>query len=191
MKIKATFLLSIGLLLVSLPVFADPPADAGVTRTQIEGWDNWGWQGGPPSTSKIMCPGGVLVKPFDCSDSMTGRLHLRDGAGWSCTTANDPRMTGLGLYTSNGNFDADSNGPVWGEWKIVPMVGCDKNAVYSEVYEDLVNAATSFWHGTWNGRRQFDSDKNAWVGELKVDGKGIGGDNFEGITLQSANESER
>ena len=131
---------------------ADQNAVSGVTRTEIEGVDNWGWKGGPQSTSTIRCPGGELMDPFDCSDSTTGRLHFRDGAGWSCMTANDPRMTGIGLYTSNGNFDADSNGPVWGEFKIVPMVGCDKDADYSETYEDLVNDAASYWHGTWNGK---------------------------------------
>ena len=176
MQIKATILMSIGLFLVSLPVFAGPPADVGVTRTPIEGWDNWGWQGGPPSTTEIKCPGGEFIEPFNCSDSMTGRLHLRDGAGWSCMTSNDLRMTGVGLYTSNGNLDVDSNGPVWGEWKMVPMVGCNKDAVYNEEYEALVNDATSFWYGTWNGQRQFDEDLGAWVGDLEVIGKGVGED---------------
>jgi len=174
MQIRATILLSIGLLLVSLPVIAGPPADKGVTRTPIEGSDNWGYMGGPPSTPKITCPGGEFIEPFDCSDSMTGRLHLRDGAGWSCVTADDWRMTGVGLYTSNANFDADSNGPVWGEFKIVPMAGCNKDLNYNEVYEDLVNDATSFWYGTWNGKRQFDSDKKAWVGDIKFRSKGVG-----------------
>ena len=185
MKIKATILLGIGLLLVSLPAFADPPVDAGVTRTDIEGWDNWGWQGGPPANPEIWCPGGELIEPFDCSDSMTGRLHFRDGAGWSCTDSNDARMRGVGLYTSNGNFDADSNGPVWGEFKIVPMEGCDKDAIYSEAYADFVNEATSFWYGTWNGYRQFDPDKGAWVGDIKFIAKGIGvdleGQHFKGL----------
>ena len=89
-------------------------------------------------------------------------------------------MTGSGLYTSNGNYDAEANGPVWGEFKIVPMVGCNKDAVYSEEYEDLVKYATSFWHGTWNGQRQFDSDLNAWVLELEMVGKGFGED-LEGL----------
>ena len=110
----------------------------------------------------------------DCSDSPTDRLHMRDGAGWGCTTTNDPRMTGVTVYTTNANFDADSNGPVWGEWKVVPMVGCNKDADFSAVYEDFVNNATSFWYGTWNGRRQFDSDQNAWVGDLKAVAKGFG-----------------
>ena len=155
--------------------FAEEHSMFGVTRTPIEGSDNWGYIGGPPSDSKITCPGGVLIgPPFDCSDSPTDRLHFRDGAGWGCTTTNDPRMTGISVSTSNGNFDADSNGPVWGEWKFVPMVGCIKDADYSTEYEDLVNNATTFWHGTWNGQRQFDSDMNAWVGELKAVAKGVG-----------------
>ncbi len=175
MQIKTTFLLSMGLLLVSLPVIAGPPAEKGVTRTLIEGSDNWGWDGGPLSPATIICPGGELIPgSFDCSDSNADRLHLRDGRAWSCMTTNDERMTGVGLFTSNGNFDAGSNGSVWGEWKIVPMAGCDKNAVYKDAYEDFVNFAPSFWHGTWNGQRQFDSDQKAWIGELKIVGKGWG-----------------
>lgn len=176
MQIRATVLITIGLSLASLGVFAGPPDDAGVTRTPIEGWDNWGWQGGPASDTKIMCPGGEFMEPFNCADSMTGRLHLRDGAGWSCTSSIDPRMTGVGLYTSNANFDSESNGPVWGEFKIVPIVDCDKDAVYSVQYEDLVNNATSYWYGTWNGKRQFDVDKGAWVGDIKFGARGVGED---------------
>lgn len=175
MQIKAKILFSIGLILVALPVFAGPPADTGVTRTEIVGFDNWGWNGGPLKLAKISCPGGELMPgSFECSDSNTGRLHLRDGLGWSCMTTNDQRMTGIGLFTSNANFDADSNGSAWGEFKIVPFLTCDKDVVYKDKYEDLVNSATSFWHGTWNGQRQFDSDQNAWVGELKIVGKGWG-----------------
>lgn len=184
MKNIATFLLSVGLLFLTLPVFASPPADAGVTRTPIEGWDNWGWQGGPQSSPTIICPGGELAEiPFPCADSLTGRVHVRDGVAWSCTTSNDPRMTGIGLYTSNFNFDVEGNGPAWGEWKIVPMVGCDKDAVFSEAYEDLVNGATSFWYGTWHGQRQFDSDKNEWVSELEGVIKGVGGE-LEGLQFK-------
>lgn len=186
MQIKVTILISIGLFLVSIPVFAGPPADAGVTRTQIEGWDNWGWQGGPQSSPTIICPGGELAEiPFPCSDSMTGRVHLRSGSGWGCMTADDPRMTGVGLYTSNVNFDADSNGPAWGEWKLVPMVGCNKDADYSKEYADLVKYATSFWHGTWHGRRQFDSDENAWISDLEFVAKGFGGD-IDGLHFKGA-----
>lgn len=173
-------LLIVGVMIVPASVAADD-SEPGVTRTPIEGFDNWGYKGGPPSDSKITCPGGVLIgPPFDCSDSPTDRLHFRDGAGWSCSTTNDPRMTGVSVSTSNGNFDADSNGPVWGEWKLVPMANCDKDAVYSEEYMDFVEYATSYWVGTWNGQRQFDPDKNAWVGELKAVAKGIGGD-LEGL----------
>ncbi len=186
MQTRATILLSIGLLLVSIPVFANPPADAGVTRTEIEGWDNWGWQGGPQSSPTIICPGGELAEiPFPCSDSMTGRVHLRGGAGWSCITSDDPRMTGITLYTSNANYDADGSGPAWGEWKVVPMVGCNKDAVFSEEYEDFVDGATSFWYGTWHGRRQFDSGMNVWISEFEAVTKGVGGD-LEGLQFKGA-----
>lgn len=175
MQIKATILMSIGLFLISLPVFAGPPADAGVTRTPIEGVDNWGYTGAPSSAPRITCPGGELSdNPFPCSDSMTDRVHLRDGAGWSCMTSNDPRMTGVGVYTSNGNIDGDANGPFWGEFKIVPMEGCVKDFDYTVAYEDLVKDTAIFWYGTWNGRRQFDSDKKAWVSEIKFHSKGVG-----------------
>ena len=155
---------------------ADENSVSGVTRTEIEGVDNWGYRGGPESDTTINCPGGELFAgpPPGCADSNTGRLHLRDGAGWSCMTSNDPRMTGVGLYTSNGNFDADSSGPVWGKWKAVPMVDCNKDAVFTDGYEDLLEQATSYWLGTWNGRRQFDPDMNVWIGELNVDAKGFG-----------------
>ena len=89
-------------------------------------------------------------------------------------TSNDDRMTGIGVFTMNGNFDEDSNGSVWGEWKIVPKAGCDKNVVYKDEYEDYVNDATNFWHGTWNGQRQFDPDERGWIGEINIVGKGWG-----------------
>ncbi len=169
-------LLFVGAVILPASIVADD-SGRGVTRTQIEGFDNWGYRGGPVSETTINCPGGELVgPPPDCSDSTTDRLHFRGGSGWTCVTSNDPRMTGIGLYTSNANFDADSNGPVWGEWKIVPMMGCNKDAYYSDTYEDFLEQATSFWHGTWNGQRQFDPDKNVWVGDVQFVGKGTGGD---------------
>ena len=184
MQIKATTLLSIGVILASLFVFTGPPAKAEVTLTLIEAWDNWGWQGGPESSATIICPGGELTDdPFPCSDSLTGRVHVRDGAVWSCMTSSDPRMTGLGFYTSNVNFDAEANGPAWGEFKIVPMVGCNKDAVYNEEYADVIKYATSFWYGTWNGQRQFDSDQGAWITELEMVGKGVGGD-IDGLHIK-------
>ena len=179
MQIKATFVLSIGLLLLSLPVFAGPPANAGANRVQIEGFDNWGWIDAPLSAATITCPGGeLMLDPFGtpyCANSNTGRLNLRDGVAWSCMTANDPRMTGVGLFTSNANFDADYSGSVWGKWMIVPTEDCDKDGFYPE---ELVTNATSFWRGTWNGQRHFYSVDgfNIWIGELKIVGKGVGGD---------------
>ena len=181
MKNKITVLLAIGLLWISVPAFAGPPSQAGVTRTSIEAWDNWGWQGRPQSDPRIICPGGDLTNtPIPCNDSKTGRVHVRGGAAWSCVTSNDPRMTGLGLFTSNVNFDAEANGPAWGEFKIVPIPECNKDADYSEEYEELAEYATRFWHGTWNGQRQYDMDLNAWISEIRMIGKGFGED-LEGL----------
>lgn len=190
MKNRATFILSIGLLLLSLPVFAGPPADAGVTRTQIEGFDNWGWQDNPLSQGTITCPGGELMldsfgMPY-CADSNTGRLHFRDSVFWSCMTSGDPRITGVAVFDIKGNFDAYSSGPVWGTWKIVPLADCDKDGLYPE---ELVRTSTMFWRGTWNGKRLFYSDMgfDVWIGDFKIVGKGIGGDidglHFKGTEL--------
>lgn len=197
MKNRATYLLSIGLLVLAFPVFAGPPANAGVTRTQIEGVDNWGWRDNPLSPGTITCPGGELM--FDsfgmpyCEDSKTGRLHFRDSVLWSCMTSrvagtndNDPRMTGIGLFTVNGNLDADSSGPVWGKWKIVPMADCDKDGLYPEEH---VMTSTKYWRGTWNGTRLYYNFAgfDVWIGDLKIVGKGIGGDidglHFKGSEL--------
>jgi len=190
MKKIATFLLGTGLLFLVLPAFADPVSNAGITRTEVEGYDNWGWQDNPLSQGTITCPGGELMvdssgMPY-CADSTTGRLHFRDTFMWSCMTSNDPRTTGVALFEIKGTFDADSSGPVWGTWKIVPMADCDKDGLYPE---EFVATSTTFWRGIWNGKRLFYSDMgfNVWVGEFRIVGKGIGGDldglHFEGTEL--------
>lgn len=179
MQIKATTLLAIGLILVSLPAFAE-----GGKRTRVEGSDNWGYVGGPESSARIICPRDEFTdNPFPCPDLMTGRVHVRDAAAWSCWKSNDPRTTGLGLFTSNVNFDANANGEAWGEWYVVPMVGCDKDAAYSDEYKDLAKNAPSFWHGIWNGERKLDSDLNAWVLELEMRGQGFGED-LDGLHIK-------
>jgi hypothetical protein len=191
MNMKVAFLLIIGSLLLSLPVLADRPADAGVKRTQIEGYDNWAWKDNPISPGTTTCPGGELVfDPFGmpyCADSATGRLHIRDVVLWACVTSpDDPRMTGVGLFTVNGNLDADSSGPVWGKWTIVPLEGCDKDGFYPE---EQVTSSTRFWHGSWQGKRLFYSDMGipVWIGDLELVGKGNGGDidglHFKGTEL--------
>ncbi|MDH4018696.1 MAG: hypothetical protein OEU84_03770 [Xanthomonadales bacterium] len=159
--------------------FAAEKSGFGAIHTQIVGSDNWAWNDTPLSPPTIICPGGELVidpsvGPY-CADSTTGRLHTRDGGAWSCMTSNDPRMTGVGLYTSNTNFDANSSGAVWGTWTLVPTEDCDKDGPYPE---ELVMTATSFWEGTWSGQRQYYNVNgfDLWIGDLKVMAKGIGGD---------------
>ena len=190
MRIKATFILSIGLLMSSLPVVADPPADVGVARTQIEAYDNWGWKDNPLSVGTITCPGGELT--FDsfgmpyCANSTTGRLHFRDAVVWSCAISDDSRMTGVALYKTQAEFDANSSGTVFGTWKIVPMTDCDKDGLFPE---EQVATATAFWSGTWNGKRLFymDNGFSVWIGDFRIVGKGIGGDidglHFKGTEL--------
>ena len=190
MKNVAKFLLSVGLLFLTLPVFADPLSNAGVTRTEIEGYDNWGWRDFPLSQGTITCPGGELMLdafglPY-CANSTTDRLHFRDTVVWSCMTTNDPRFTGVAVFEVKGTFDADSSGPVWGTWKIVPMAGCDKDGLYPD---EFVETSTTFWHGIWNGKRLFYSTMgfDVWIGDFRIVGNGIGGDidglHFEGTEL--------
>lgn len=171
-------LLLMGALIVPTGVDAKNYAH-GVTLTQIEGDDNWAWNDNPLSPATIFCPGGELVVdpalgPY-CSDSNSGRLHFREGTLWSCISTNDARMTGVAVATSNGNFDANSSGSVWGTWMIVPMEDCNKDGAYPE---ELVTNATSFWQGTWTGKRRLESVNgfNTWVGEIKFIGKGVGGE---------------
>jgi hypothetical protein len=145
--------------------FAAEKSAPGVTRTQIEGVDNWAWRDTPLSPATITCPGG------DCFT--TGRMHFRGGTSWSCMTANDPRMTGVSVYTSNGNFDANATGPAWGTWMLVPTTECEKDGLYPE---ELVNSAIGRWYGTWRGQRHFDSEFSLWISKLKIVSKGVGGD---------------
>lgn len=169
-------LLLMGALIVPTSFAAENSAK-GVKSTQVEGVDNWAWNDNPLSPSTITCPGGELVVdpvigPY-CADSKSGRLHFRDGVLWSCLTFNDPRLTGVAVASSNGNFDANSTGSVWGTWMIVPTPDCDKDGAYPD---ELVKNATSFWQGTWNGKRQINSVNgfNFWVGTLEYVGKGFG-----------------
>jgi hypothetical protein len=190
MKMIATFLLCTGLLFLTLPGFADPVSNAGVTRTEIEGSDNWGWRDFPLSQGTITCPGGELMLdafglPY-CANSTTNRLHFRDTVVWSCMTTNDPRTTGVAVFEAKGTLDADSSGPGWGTWKIVPMEDCDKDGFYPE---EVVETSTTFWRGIWNGKRLFYSMMgfDVWIGDFRIVGKGIGGDidglHFEGTEL--------
>jgi hypothetical protein len=91
-------------------------------------------------------------------------------------------MTGVGVYTSNGNFDVNASGSVWGTWMIIPTEDCDKDGPYPE---EFVTTALSFWQGTWNGQRQIYSLNgfNFWISDLKFVAKGAGdldGMHFDG-----------
>lgn len=169
---------------------ADESSVSGVTRTEIEAFDNWGWQDNPLSLGTITCPGGeLMLDPFGmpyCANSTTGRLHFKDAVLWSCMISDDPRFGGVAVFSVKANFDAESSGSVWGTWKIVPMEDCDKDGLYPN---ELVETSTTFWSGIWNGKRLFYNYMgfDVWVGDFRIVGKGIGGDinglHFEGTEL--------
>ena len=165
------------LLLIPCLLFAEQPADAGVNLTEVVILDDW--PGAEPiSPGTITCPGGELewldqVTPFCAA---TGRVHFRELALWACYDSADPRLSGVGMATANGNLDAAYTGPVWGTWMIVPSTGCDPI--------DLIDPPV-YWKGTWQGQRFYDcgSGPCRWVGDLNLVGKGIGG-NIDGIHLK-------
>ena len=157
------------LLLIPCLLSAEQPADKGGNLTEVVIKDDW--PGDPPLSEGTMnCPGGEIdftnpVAPF-CAT--TGRIHFREMAWWACYTSNDSRLSGVGMATASGNFDANYTGPVWGTWTIVPSPGCDpKDLIYPPVY----------WKGTWQGQRSQDCSGGpcSWIGDLKLVGKGYGG----------------
>jgi len=169
MSVKTLFFVIIGSLCIWLPAFSEAPADAGVERTKVIVLDDW--PGAEPlSTGTIKCPGGELVMLNEATPycAATGLVHLRDMALWSCFTSVDPRLTGVTMFTLNGNLDAAYTGPVWGKWTTVPSQRCDPT--------DLIEP-TVFWKGTWQGQRTYhcDGEMCFWIGDLDVVGKGYGG----------------
>ena len=201
MKNFATFLFSIGLLLLSLSAVAGPPADAGVKRTDIVGADDWAITN-PISLGTHTCPGGTadwdpMGLPI-CVDSNTGRLHYRDAIFWGCVSAKnpvtdeiDPRMTGIAYYEIWGNWDAAMTGPVGGTWKIVPSTAIEPDDPDDGVYQcnklepypaEKVANAGEYWSGTWTGKRSYQDfgEFGFWLGEFKIRGKGYGG-TLEGL----------
>jgi hypothetical protein len=170
MDVKTLLVITIGLLCLSCPALADKPADAGVQRTDVVILDDW--PGAPPiSAGTIECPGGELEMLNEVTPicAATGRVHLRNITLWSCMTSDDPRVSGVGMFTVNGNLDSAYTGPVWGKWTVVPSQSCDPM--------DLIDPPV-FWQGNWQGQRSqyCDSGPCYWIGDLKVVGKGHGGD---------------
>ena len=149
---------------------------AASTRTEVVVADHW------PADSfinpgTIRCPGGQLqwLDPVTPVCTGSGRIHLRGVGAYGCTQAQvevsgdaEPRMTGIGMFEVNANFDAEYSGSVWGTWKLVPGE-C--------VLERLYAPEAPAWKGTWQGqRRRFcDGDSCVWIGDLELVGKGHGG----------------
>ena len=162
------------LLLIPCLLSAEKPTDTGVNLTEVIIFDDW--PAAPPlSEGTMKCPGGEIVmqNPVTPVCAATGRVHLRDMALWACYDSTDPRLSGVGMATVNANLEADYTGPVWGTWMIVPSLGCDPI--------DLIDPP-AYWKGSWQGQRTWycADGQCAWIGDLKLVGKGYGGD-IDGI----------
>lgn len=171
-KFFLIIMLSIGI----FPCETLTAGDHGNLRTEVMMIDDW------PADALIgmggmKCPSGELewineVTPV-CPSS--GRIHMRKMTNYTCyvaftaSGAPEPRLTGVGIFDVNGNLDSDYTGPVWGDFLIVPSTECNLDVLIdSEVY----------WKGTWQGRRAVTCDEVAcaWIADLKIVGKGHGGD---------------
>ena len=157
------------LLLIPCLLSAEQPADKRGNLTEVVIEDDWP-AADPLSAGTMNCPGGEIqfINDFTPFCATTGRIHFRDMAWWACYTSDDLRLSGVGMATASGNFDANYTGPVWGTWMIVPSDGC--------VPTDLVYP-TVYWKGTWQGQRSQDcsGERCSWIGDLKLVGKGYGG----------------
>ena len=156
-------------------------AHAGVHLTDVVIFDDWPMDSLiDPGT--INCPGGEMewINPFTPVCPGSGRIHMRNMAGYGCALAMsgetiEPRLSGVELFVVNGNLDADWSGPVWGTWMTVPSPDCNP--------DDLIDPPV-YWKGTWQGQRSMycEGALCSWIGDLKLVGKGYGGD-IEGIHL--------
>ena len=114
-----------------------------------------------------------MLDPVTPVCAATGRVHFRKMAWWACFASDDPRLSGIGIATANGNFDANYTGPVGGTWMIVPSADCNPT--------DLIDPP-AYWKGTWQGQRSQYCEGNFchWIGDLDLVGKGYGG-SIDGI----------
>lgn len=177
MKTISKFLFFVALVCIGFPAVADKPAGAGVQRTDVVIKDDWQ---GPISDGTITCPGGEVewlnaVTPYCAA---TGLLHWRNGVLWGCTySEDDERVSGPALFEVHANLDASYSGHVWGTWKIVKSDTCDLATL-------LHPNPDEYWKGTWTGERVYiDEGRPTWIGELKVVGKGYGGE-IDGLNLK-------
>jgi len=183
-------LLVMATILCCIPVLAMAKGGPGVVRTPVALEEDW-----PPAAildmGDLRCPGSELVweqnMPPSCLDG--GRMHLRNTTGWGCYYAEsggepEPRMTGVGMYFVNANLDSDFTGPVWGRFLIVPTeAACNPlDWLVPGVYPEELDDPAVYWAGTWRGvrTRVCDGANCVWYGNLKLVGKGHGGE-LEGL----------
>ena len=175
MNLKLFLIIVISVLILPGTALADDKRGDSL-RTEVMMIDDW------PADAlmgmgSIKCPGGEIewldeVTPV-CSPS--GRIHMRKMTSYTCyesytaSGAPEPRLTGVGAFDINGNLDEEYTGPVWGSFLIVPSTECNP--------ADLDDPEI-FWKGIWQGRRTVTCNETVctWVGNLKIVGKGHGGD---------------
>lgn len=154
-------------------------AGAAVQRTEVVASDDWPADSGLVAGS-VACAGGELVwaNPVTPICPESGRLLIRGSVGYGCLQAlsdgePEPRLSGVVMFSVNGNLDAEYSGPVWGTLEVVPADACDPAYLI---------APESFWSGVWHGHRSRICAGGLcyWVGALEVVAKGYGGE-LEGL----------
>lgn len=112
--------------------------------------------------------GGEPAGLFECEGG--NGIHIRGTEMMSCLHASQPvdwRLNGTVWFDISANWDSYYTGPVSGNWKIVPGDNCQMN--------DLIEP-TTYWEGTYSGKRKLvpDSYPPVWISQLKLKGYGMG-----------------
>ena len=160
-------------------LFAGPKGNGnGASFTPFQATDDWEF--GDPSElipilfDTVSCAGadfeGDLEQP--CPPGVN--VKMRNLIWPAPIVATDPRMTGIAVYNSNANWNAEYSGPVWGTWSL------------------YVEGDEGVWDGTWTGYRRVSMNPeeclglpSCWVGELKLVGHGSGGI-IEGLQIKAS-----
>ncbi len=120
--------------------------------------------------------GGESVEPFICEGG--NGIVIQGTQMISCATNSNPydkRIEGLLWFDITAIWDAKYTGPVAGRWRIIPGACGDPSVLQS---------ATTYWEGTYKGRRKLVTDAGlpTWVSKLRLVGHGVG--DLEGQTIK-------
>ncbi len=141
------------------------PATFAAEKTDVtasEVFNPFGILPGVPVVGDFVYPGTVKCPGYEPTGNPEqpcpagSRTHLRNAVVISVVTSLDDRVTGLMTVELNANWNADSEGPLWGTFSLAVDSG-------------------GTWVGTWQGLRERVAE-GQWTGTLHVRGKG-----YEGI----------